>query len=117
MPKFGEYGAATTLADSDVTVFSTSAGTKKITIRNIANKIKSLIGITSIVKVLPAQSVTSAGGTLTFTDSSIKDTSLIEVYATTYGIAPSNVVATAGKCVVTFDAQDVAFDVRITVRN
>lgn len=117
MPKFGDYGAVTTLANTDVTVFSTGSGTKKITIANLANKIKSLIGITSIVKVLPAQSLTAAGGTLTFTDSSIKETSLIEVYATTYGITPSNVVATAGKCDVTFDKQDTAFDARITVRN
>ena len=42
---------------------------------------------------------------------------MIEIYATLFGIAPSNVVVTAGKCDVTFDAQDAAFDVLITVRN
>ena len=117
MPKFGDYSAATTLADSDVTVFSTSAGTKKITIANIANKIKSIIGITSIVKVLPAQSLTASGGTLTFNDSSITTTSLIDVYATIPNIAPSAITAAAGTCTVTFDAQDSAFDVCITIRN
>lgn len=41
MPKFGDYSAVTTLADSDVTVFSTSAGTKKITVKDLANFILS----------------------------------------------------------------------------
>ena len=117
MPKFGDYSAATTLADSDITVFSTSSGTKKITVTAIANKIKSLIGITSIVKVLPAQSLTASGGSLTFTDSSITTTSLIDVYATIPNIAPSALTASAGTCTVTFDAQSAAFDVCITVRN
>ena len=53
MPKFGDYSAATTLADSDVTVFSTSAGTKKITIANIANKIKRDTGIASQTPFMP----------------------------------------------------------------
>ena len=68
-------------------------------------------------KRLPAQSLTAAGGTLTFNDSSITENSLITPYATLYGISPTNVVATAGTCTVTFDAQDSAFDVCITVRN
>lgn len=68
-------------------------------------------------KLLPAQSLTAAGGTLTFNDSSITENSLITPYATLYGISPTNVVATAGTCKVTFDAQNAAFDVCITVRN
>lgn len=66
---------------------------------------------------LPAQSLTAAGGALTFSDSSITTTSLIDVYATIPNIAPSNITASAGKCVVTFDAQDSAFDVCVTIRN
>lgn len=68
-------------------------------------------------KRLPAQSLTAAGGTLTFKDASITENSLITPYATLYGISPTNVTATAGTCTVTFDAQDSAFDVCITVRN
>ena len=68
-------------------------------------------------KRLPAQSLTAAGGTLTFNDASITENSLITPYATLYGISPTNVVATAGTCTVTFDAQESAFDVCITVRN
>ena len=68
-------------------------------------------------KRLPAQSLTSSGGTLTFNDSSITTTSLIDVYSTIPNIAPSNITASAGTCTVTFDAQNAAFDVCITVRN
>ena len=68
-------------------------------------------------KRLPAQSLTASGGTLTFKDSSITTTSLIDVYATIPNIAPSTITAAAGTCTVTFDAQDSAFDVCITIRN
>ena len=67
-------------------------------------------------KRLPAQSLTAAGGSLTFTDDSITDTSLIEVYATIPNISPSNYSVTGSTLTVTFDAQDKAFDVCVTVR-
>ena len=67
-------------------------------------------------KRLPAQSLTAAGGSLTFTDSSITDTSLIEVYATIPNISPSNYSVTGSTLTVTFDAQEKAFDVCVTVR-
>lgn len=66
---------------------------------------------------LPAQSLTASGGTLTFKDASITENSLITPWTTIYGISPTNVVTTAGTCTVTFDAQESAFDVCITVRN
>ena len=68
-------------------------------------------------KRLPAQSLTAAGGSLTFTDDSITNTSLIEVYATIPNISPSNYSVTGSTLTVTFDAQERAFDVCITVRN
>lgn len=67
-------------------------------------------------KRLPAQSLTAAGGSLTFTDDSITDTSLIEVYATIPNISPSNYSVTGTTLTVTFDAQENAFDVCVTVR-
>ena len=70
-----------------------------------------------VAKKLEAKSLTAAGGTLTWTDSSITENSIIEPYATLFGVTPSNIVTTAGRCEVTFDAQDAAFDVLITVRN
>ena len=80
-----------------------------------ADALKSVAGETA--KRLPAQSLTASGGTLTFRDASITTTSLIDVYATIPNIAPSAIMASAGTCTVTFDAQDSAFDVCITVRN
>lgn len=65
---------------------------------------------------LPAQSLTAAGGSLTFTDDSITDTSLIEVYATIPNISPSIYSVTGSTLTVTFDAQEKAFDVCVTVR-
>ena len=67
-------------------------------------------------KRLPAQSLTAAGGSLTFTDDFITDTSLIEVYATIPNISPSNYSVTGTTLTVTFDAQEKAFDVCVTVR-
>lgn len=67
-------------------------------------------------KRLPSQSLTAAGGSLTFTDDSITDTSLIEVYATIPNISPSNYSVTGTTLTVTFDAQEKAFDVCVTVR-
>lgn len=67
-------------------------------------------------KRLPAQSLTAAGGSLTFTDDSITNTSLIEVYATIPNISPSNYSVTGTTLTVTFDAQEKAFDVCVTVR-
>lgn len=67
-------------------------------------------------KRLPAQSLTAEGGSLTFTDDSITDTSLIEVYATIPNISPSNYSVTGTTLTVTFDAQEKAFDVCVTVR-
>jgi hypothetical protein len=65
---------------------------------------------------LPAQSLTAAGGSLKFTDDSITDTSLIEVYATIPNISPSIYSVTGSTLTVTFDAQEKAFDVCVTVR-
>lgn len=66
---------------------------------------------------LATQSLTSSGGTLTFTDSSIGDDSLIDVYASIPNIAPSAITQSGTSVTVTFDAQDSAFDVAIVVQN
>lgn len=65
---------------------------------------------------LATQSLTAAGGTLTWTDDSITSTSLIDVYATIPNISPSNQSVSETTLTVTFDAQDAAFDVCVTVR-
>lgn len=112
MSRIKDYTAASTIGASEKMLLDGSNGTKSITAENLA---KALLGYS--LKRLPAQSLTASGGTLTFKDSSITTTSLIDVYATIPNIAPSSIVASAGTCTVTFDAQDSAFDVCITIRN
>ncbi len=68
-------------------------------------------------KKLATKSLTASGGTLTWTDSEISDTSLIDVYATIPNIAPSEISQSGTTLTVTFDAQDSAFDVCVTIRN
>lgn len=112
MSRIKDYTEASTIGSSEKMLLDGASGTKSITAENLA---KALLGYS--LKRLPAQSLTAAGGTLTFKDSSITTTSLIDVYATIPNIAPSSIVASAGTCTVTFDAQDSAFDVCITIRN
>ena len=112
MSRIKDYTAASTIGTSEKMLLDGENGTKSITEENLA---KALLGYS--LKRLTAQSLTAAGGTLTFKDSSITTTSLIDVYATIPNIAPSAITAAAGTCTVTFDAQDSAFDVCITVRN
>ena len=90
----------------------------KLLIENVERDLKLLISNVDkkTSKRLPAQSLTAAGGSLTFTDDSITDTSLIEVYATIPNISPSNYSVTGTTLTVTFDAQEKAFDVCVTVR-
>lgn len=109
-----ESEANKTIVDSELSPTSTNPLQNKV----ISASLTALEGkLGGIPKVLPAQSLTAAGGTLTFNDSSIKDDSLIDVYATIPNISPDNIVSSAGTCTVTFGAQSAAFDVRITVIN
>lgn len=103
------------------TALSTSS-TNPVQNKVITAKINSMDSTIAAVdakteKRLPSQHLTAEGGSLTFTDPSIKDNSLIDTYATIPNIAPDTITSTVGSCVVTFSAQDEAFDVCITVRN
>lgn len=83
-------------------------------ISNIDKKISNVDKKTSVR--LPTQSLTASGGTLTFTDASITETSLIDVYATIPNISPSSYSVSGTALTVVFDAQERAFDVCVTVR-
>lgn len=103
------------------TALSTSS-TNPVQNKVITAKINSIDSMIAAVdakteKRLPSQHLTAEGGSLTFTDPSIKENSLIIPCATILNIAPDTITSTAGSCVVTFSAQDEAFDVCITVRN
>lgn len=109
-----EEGANKTVVDEELSATSTNPLQNKV-ISALLTAFEEKLG--GIPKVLPAQSLTASGGTLTFKDASITENSLITPWTTVYGISPTKVVATAGTCTVTFDAQDSAFDACITVRN
>lgn len=63
------------------------------------------------------QSLTASGGSVTFTNSGITTSSLIDVYTTIPNITYTAVTVAAGSCTLTFDAQDAAFDVRLCIWN
>lgn len=109
-----EEGATKTVVDEELSTTSTNPLQNKVVSASLA-ALESKLG--GILKVLPAQSLTASGGSLTFTDASITDDSLIDVYATIPNISQDNIVSSAGTCTVTFGAQSAAFDVRITVIN
>lgn len=99
--------------NANMDTIDTQMKTNATAAANVQTAVNNLVKITR----LPAQSLTAAGGSLTFTNSSITTTSLIEVYATIPNIAPSAISAGTGTCTVTFDAQSAAFDVTIAVIN
>lgn len=109
-----ESGANKTIVDSELSPTSTNPLQNKV-ISALLTELEGKLG--GIPKVLPAQSLTAAGGTLTFNDASITENSLITPHATLYGISPENMESSAGTCTVTFSAQSSAFDVCITVIN
>lgn len=104
--------------DTTLSTSSTNPVQNKVITAEI-NSIDSMIAAVDAKteKRLPSQHLTAEGGSLTFTDPSIKENSLIDPCATIPNIAPDTITNTAGSCVVTFSAQDEAFDVCITVRN
>lgn len=85
----------------------------KTSISNNTTSINNLVKITK----LTGKSLTADGGTVTFTDSSIKSTSFIDPFASIPNIAPSDITSSDGTCTLTFDAQDSAFEVGIAVIN
>jgi len=60
--------------------------------------------------------LTAGETTVTLTNSAIKTTSLIDVYTSVFGVNPTNVVASDGSLVLTFDQQTANVDIRVEVR-
>lgn len=67
-----------------------------------------------ITKILTS-TLTAGATSLTFTNSAITSTSLIDVYTNTWGINPTNIVASTGEVTLTFDAQSSNVSVRLLV--
>ncbi len=94
----------------------TYGGTGASTAANALSKLGAAAA-SDVSKKLSTQSLTASGGTLTWTDSSISSTAIIDVYATIPLISPSAMSVSGTTLSVTFDAQDEAFDVLVTVRS
>lgn len=60
--------------------------------------------------------VLEAGQTIiTLTDSSIETSSYIDVYASVYGVSPTNISISSGKAVLTFDAQTADMTIAVVI--
>lgn len=71
--------------------------------------------------LIPTQTIltdtlTAGNTTLTFTDSSILTSSLIDVYTDTFGVNPTNMTSSTGELILTFPAQTDDVDVKVVIR-
>lgn len=66
-------------------------------------------------KVLSA-TLTAGSTQLVFTDASITNNSLIDVYTTVYGVNPTEQVQSGTTLTLTFDAQDSNIGVKVVVK-
>ena len=117
---------ATAAIDPGDALETTGAGANIQEADKIAKQIQDANGdITSLNSALSSKedaptiltSTLSIGATsLTFSDASITTSSILDVYADLYGIAPTDITVTTGQAVLTFDAQTVAVSVKLFVR-
>lgn len=59
--------------------------------------------------------LTAGQTTLTFTDSNIQSSSVIDYYTSIFGVNPTDAVVTSGQLVLTFEAQDSDMSVKVRV--
>lgn len=83
--------------------------TSGLTATNVQDAIDEIIPITL------KETLASGSTSVTFSDSAIKTTSLIDIYTDTWGLNPITVTTTAGQTVLTFEAQSSAHSVAIIV--
>lgn len=118
-------GATKVTVDSALSASSTNPVQNKVVNTALASKadattvnaIQTEVNARPSTRKLATKDLTAAGGTLEWTDDSIGDDSLIDVYASIPNIAPSAITQSGTKCSVTFDAQESAFKVAIIVSN
>lgn len=60
--------------------------------------------------------LTAGNTSVTFTNQAILTTSMIDVYVDTWGVAPTNVVVSAGSATLTFEAQQSDVSVMLVIR-
>lgn len=65
--------------------------------------------------VLTSDNINASDVSYTFTDSAIKEDSMIDIYDTIYGFSPKTVTVTNGSCVITFDAQSTTHQIKLKI--
>ena len=86
------------------------------TAKAISHMITKLPQIEDRFGVILTQALQAGSTEITFTDSAIKESSMISVYTDVYGVNPTEASVTTGNCKLKFDAQKSDVSVRIEVR-
>lgn len=110
------YKAKTAIALGDALVLDTNyeaAGSIEAQIETLDAENQTLTNL--VGKKTTAQTLAAGSTSLTFTDSSITTASTIRCFVSKYGIAPTDIVVTAGQAVLTFDAQTSAISVYLMI--
>ena len=65
--------------------------------------------------ILTSSTISASATSYTFTNSAIKANSVIDIYDTIFGFAPSNLSTSAGSCTITFPAQSSSHTIKLFV--
>lgn len=90
----------------DGSVFNLKDSTARSTLENVSTRTPIALGV---------KSLTSSGGTVTWTSDNILSDSIVHVYASIYGITATDVSVTAGTLTATFPAASSSYVVNATV--
>lgn len=74
------------------------------------------VNVADAVGIMLTDTLTAGSTSITFYNTSITANSIIDIYASVWGVTPSNVVVSAGSCVLTFDTRQTDLLVGIQIR-
>lgn len=90
----------------DGSVYDLKDSTARSTLENVSTRTPIALGV---------KSLTSSGGTVTWTSDNILTDSIVHIYASIYGITATNVSVSAGTLTATFPAASTSYVVNATV--
>lgn len=108
--KISELPSASTLDGTEYIPIVQSGATVKASAQAVGNLGGGGSGYTVVTGTLSAGSTT-----VTLSSNAITSTSLLAPYTDTYGINPTNMVATTGSVTLTFEAQQTSVGVAVVV--
>lgn len=74
------------------------------------------VNVADSVGIMLTDTLKAGSTSVTFYNTSITANSIIDIYASVWGVTPSNVVVSAGSCVLTFEAAETDMLVGIQIR-